>query len=242
METGTDAVLLTFPGTNCDGETARALQRVGFATRRVTAAELSPDALHGAGLVVLPGGFSYGDYVLAGRLAQLRIEAALGDSLQQFRDAGGYLLGICNGFQILCKLGLLQRASLVAHADGRFLCCWVALQNRAPAHPFLRGLPAQFALPLACAEGCLVAPEGAAQRYVDQGLAPLTYAQPVNGSEGNIAALTDATGRVFGMMPHPERFMERQQHPDPDWGDGQDAGWGTLFFEAVYDAVTSEAT
>ena len=105
MEKRPHALLLKFPGTNCDAETARALEMVGFSTAVVPITQIDRERLEGADLVVLSGGFSYGDYVMAGRLAQLVTEQKIGDALKQFRDEGGYLLGICNGFQILTKLG-----------------------------------------------------------------------------------------------------------------------------------------
>ena len=91
-------------------------------------------------MIVLRGGFSYGDYVMAGRLAQLELERRIGDALKRFRDNGGYLLGICNGFQILTKLGLLPEGSLINNTSGRFICQWVRLERRVDDNPFLRGL------------------------------------------------------------------------------------------------------
>src|SRR5215510_13291251 len=123
------ALLLKFPGTNCDAETARALQAAGFTTTIVPISLATPEHLQAAKLVVFSGGFSYGDYVMAGRIAQLVMERKLGHALQDFVAGGGYVLGICNGFQILTKLGLLPEGSLIDNSSGRFQCRWVTLKN-----------------------------------------------------------------------------------------------------------------
>jgi phosphoribosylformylglycinamidine synthase len=239
MEERPHALLLKFPGTNCDGETARALRAAGFTAEVVPVAVATPALLDRTRLVVLSGGFSYGDYVMAGRLAQLETELRLGDSLRGFLDGGGYLLGICNGFQILSKLGILPAGSLIDNAGGRFQCQWVTLENRAPESPFLRRVPATFELPIAHAEGRFVTADPAvAEGYLARGLAALTYRDDVNGSMAGIAGLQDETGRAFGLMPHPERFLFRRHHYDPDWHGG-DGDWGAGFgvFQSVYDAV-----
>ncbi len=237
MEKRPEALLLKFPGTNCDVETARALDTTGFRVRTIPFKGISEEAILQCRLLVLPGGFSYGDYIMAGRLAQLKLEQALGDALNRFRDQGGYILGICNGFQILVKLGLLPSGSLIAHADGRFRCQWVKLRNHRPDHPFLRALPEVVEFPIACAEGRFVAAPGDAEAYLDKGLVTLTYEDNVNGSSAAIAGLQDESGRVFGMMPHPERFLTRAHHVDPDWAGDPDRGWGYYFFRSMYEEL-----
>ena len=122
MEKRPRALLLKFPGTNCDAETSRALEAVGFETEVLPIARLQTDSLSGVSVVVLSGGCSYGDYVMSGRFASLITEQKVGDSLKQFRDDGGYLLGICNGFQILTQLGLLPEGSLVHNTSRRYQC------------------------------------------------------------------------------------------------------------------------
>jgi len=242
MEEGPGAVLLKYPGTNCDAETARALEAVGFSTRIVPVAALDEASLEGARAVVLPGGFSYGDYVMAGRFAKLVTEQRIGDTLGRFRDGGGYLLGICNGFQILTQLGLLPAGSLVENASGRFQCQWVTLENRSPESPFLRHLPEHFEFPVAHAEGRFVTrDEEEAAAYLEDGRAALLYAEDINGSFSRIAGLQDETGRVLGLMPHPERFLHRRDHYDPDWTDPEcaDHGHGYAFFRSLYESVIS---
>ncbi|MDA7650126.1 phosphoribosylformylglycinamidine synthase subunit PurQ, partial [Verrucomicrobiales bacterium] len=153
----------------------------------------------------------------------------------------GYLLGICNGFQILTKLGLLPEGSLINNVSGRFICRWVKLERRVDDNAFLRGLPENFELPIAHAEGRFVAPEGAAEKYIDEGLAALVYGEDVNGSTSRIAGLTDRSGRVLGLMPHPERFLWASHHYDRDWvGDGDGKGFGYQMFKSIYTTIAGE--
>ena len=241
MEERPNALLLKFPGTNCDGETARALEAAGFRAEVLPIARASEKALEATHLVVLSGGFSYGDYVMAGRLAQLEAERKLGDSLVGFRDRGGYLLGICNGFQILTKLGFLPRGSLINNTSGRFICRWAGLRKELSGNAFLKGLPESFELPVAHAEGRFVAPGEDAQEYLDKGLVALTYSSDINGSSCAIAGLADETGRVLGLMPHPERFLWASNHYDPDsQGDGSQWGWGYMMFKSIHDTIAAE--
>ena len=241
MEKRPHALLLKFPGTNCDAETSRALEEAGFSSKILPIACVDEGSLESAQLIVLSGGFSYGDYVMAGRLAQLELERRVGDALMRFRDGGGYLLGICNGFQILTKLGLLPEGSLINNVSGRFICRWVKLERRVDDNAFLRGLPENFELPIAHAEGRFVAPEGAAEKYIDEGLAALVYGEDVNGSTSRIAGLTDRSGRVLGLMPHPERFLWASHHYDRDWvGDGDGKGFGYQMFKSIYTTIAGE--
>ena len=232
------ALLLKFPGTNCDAETARALQTAGFSTTTVPISLATPEHLKDTSLVVLSGGFSYGDYVMAGRIAQLVTQRKLGHSLENFISGGGYVLGICNGFQILTKLGLLPQGSLIDNASGRFQCRWVKLKSLQRDNPFLADLPDEFELPIAHAEGRFVAPDGKAEEYLAKGLVTLQYADDVNGSTLQIAGLQDATGRVFGLMPHPERFLYKSHHYDPDWIGDREHGSGYHFFRSIWREIS----
>ncbi|QQL44127.1 phosphoribosylformylglycinamidine synthase I [Sulfuriroseicoccus oceanibius] len=238
MENRPHAILLKFPGTNCDEETARALETVGFSTETLPISRVTPDSLAGAKLVMLSGGFSYGDYVMAGRIAQLRTEAALGDALKSFVENGGYVLGVCNGFQILTKLSLLPEGSLIHNDNGRFICRWAGLAVQDKTAPVLSQLPDVFELPVAHAEGRFVAPEGKAAEYLEKGYAALTYTDDINGSSELIAGVRDESGRVFGLMPHPERFLYQRHHYDQDWNDAE-WGWGYYFFKGLHDAIVA---
>ena len=165
--------IITFPGSNCDYDCYKAINDVLGAEayyRWHRESELGEcDA------VILPGGFSYGDYVMSGRIASLVTEQKIGATLGEFRDNGGFILGICNGFQILTQLGLLPPGSLVENASGRFQCQWVRLKNLAPTSPYLAHLPEEFEFPIAHAEGRFVTREASgAADYVENGAAALT--------------------------------------------------------------------
>ncbi len=230
---------MKYPGTNCDAETARALRAVGFEAEVVPVSRVTPGQLAGVGLVVIPGGFSYGDYVMAGRLAALETRHRLGDAMKEYVSGGGFVLGICNGFQVLSQLGLLPKGSLIGNASGRFQCRWVRLQNYAPASPYLKDLPDEFELPVANAEGRFVAPEGLAEDYFKTGSVALTYGEDVNGSEQRIAGVHSHGGRVLGLMPHPERFLYRRHHYDPDWEGDAEWGWGYYLFKSAFESVVA---
>lgn len=232
------ALLIKFPGTNCDVETSRALEEAGFTTAVLPVSQLDATTLQGVNLVVFSGGFSYGDYVMSGRIAKLVTNHKLGDELKQFVAAGGYVLGICNGFQILTQLELLPKGSLIHNTSGRFICRWVPLKKNSSTSPYLKLLPENFELPVAHAEGRFVSEQGDAEKYVNDGHGALLYGTNFNGSSAAIAGLQDDTGRVFGLMPHPERFVGRDTHYDPDWS-GAEKGWGYYLFKGVADALAA---
>jgi len=187
--------------------------------------------------VVLSGGFSYGDYVRAGRFARLVLQRRLDGALEDFVRDGGFVLGICNGFQILLELGMLPAGSLIQNESRRFVCRWVTLSVNASNPHYLRTLPDRFELPVAHMEGRFVAEPGQSESYVEEGRAPLLYDDNPNGSQADIAALHDETGRVFGLMPHPERYLYREDHYDVHRSREDDRGWGYAFFRSLHDAV-----
>jgi len=193
-----------------------------------------PERLQRAELVVFPGGFSYGDDVAAGRILAKRIEHHLGEEMARFKDAGKLILGICNGFQVLVNLGLLpglpgrpdeRLAALLPNDCGNFRDQWVNLT--VDAHSpciFTRGLES-LELPIRHGEGKFTATADTIQRLADSGQAVVRYALPdgrpaegrfpdnPNGSLHDIAGICDPTGRVFGLMPHPEAYVHRTHHP-----------------------------
>jgi len=227
------ALVLRAPGTNCDRETAHAFERAGGIARRVHVRALAerPAAADDCQILCLPGGFSYGDDIASGRILALELRTRLGDVLRRFRDRGGLVLGICNGFQVLLQTGLLledagggRQATLAHNACGRFVDRWVRLENRGGPCVFLQGLES-LELPVAHAEGRFVVRSPAERSALEAaGQLPLRYAagSNPNGAEADVAGACDATGRVFGLMPHPERFVVATQHPawhgrlDPD--------------------------
>lgn len=229
-------LVLRSPGANCDEETAHAWRLAGAEAERVHVNRLieSPGLLDGYQALCLPGGFSYGDDIAAGRVLGNQLRLALADELKRFRDAGKLVLGVCNGFQVLVNTGLLDlddetgpTASLTWNNHGRYEARWVRLAADPGQCVFLRGLE-RIELPIAHAEGRIAArDEAALANLAQRGQIVLRYqadlptaddrvlpfpANP-NGSVANAAGLTDATGRVLGLMPHPERFLFATQHP-----------------------------
>jgi phosphoribosylformylglycinamidine synthase len=231
------ALLLRGPGTNCDRETALACELAGATPELVHVEALLAGAtrLDDYGLLVLPGGFSYGDHLGAGTLLAHRL-GRLGDELRRFVASGRPLLGICNGFQALLKLGLLGGGTLAPNASGRFECRWVWLANQArPDHVFLRGVE-RLALPVAHGEGRFVPASAAelerlaAERrialvYADAQGGTASYPANPNGSAGGVAGLTNAGGNVLGLMPHPERNVQPGDAPA-----GRPVGAGLAIF------------
>ena len=233
------ALVLRAPGTNCDHETAHAFERAGAIARRVHVRALAekPTLLDDVQILCIPGGFSYGDDIASGRIFALELAMRLGDALRRFRDRGGLVLGICNGFQVLLQTGLLladaedrPRAALAHNRSGRFIDRWVRLEVRGHKCPFLHGFDAPFELPIAHGEGRFVATtpadlaafENAAQLVLRYAADPAGSSTNPNGAEADVAGACDATGRVFGLMPHPERFVDATQHPA--WSGRLDAG------------------
>ncbi len=172
--------------------------------------------LHGVDCVVLPGGFSYGDYLRCGAMA--KFSAVMG-SVREFAAAGGLVLGICNGFQILCEAGLLPGA-LIRNRSLLFVCDTIRVRVETTACPFTSTCtPGEIlSLPVKHGEGCYVADAGTLRvleeqecvvvRYVDGAGRPTTEANP-NGAAHNIAGISNAARNVFGLMPHPEHAVER---------------------------------
>lgn len=226
------ALILRAPGANCDGETQFAFERAGAAAERVHVNRLreDPSLLHRYQILVVPGGFTYGDDVAAGKILANQLAHFLAEELRRFRDAEKLILGVCNGFQVLLKAGLLlppdddgPLATLAANAHGRFEDRWIYLQPEPGRCPFLTGCE-RLHLPIAHGEGNFVCREpwileGLQQsgqvvlRYVDADGKPGSFPVNPNGSQGDVAGLCDASGRVLGLMPHPERHVLPTQHP-----------------------------
>ncbi|MFN8526549.1 MAG: phosphoribosylformylglycinamidine synthase I [Chloroflexota bacterium] len=216
------ALVVRAPGTNCDRETALALERAGAHADRVHVEALlgAPRQIQRYSMLILPGGFSYGDHLGAGSLFAHRL-AELRSELVTFADSGRPILGICNGFQALLKLGLLSGGALVQNASGRFECRWVWVRNSTSVdHPFLGGSDL-LAMPVAHGEGRFVADpdlDTTADRrvalvYCNADGRPTEYPGNPNGSDGGVAGLTSPSGHIFGLMPHPERAHQAAQIP-----------------------------
>jgi phosphoribosylformylglycinamidine synthase len=229
------ALILRAPGTNCDGEAAFAFEQAGAMSELVHVNQLreNPRPLRRSQILVLPGGFSYGDDVAAGKILATQLEHFLSDAVREFRDAGKLILGICNGFQTLLKAGLIvpadedgPLATLAHNAHGRFEDRWVHLAVTPNQCPFLKGMSRMY-IPVAHGEGNFVCRKewilkGLGQagqivlRYTDANGRPTGYPHNPNGSQDDVAGLCDATGQVLGLMPHPERHVLPTQHPR--WG------------------------
>jgi phosphoribosylformylglycinamidine synthase len=230
------ALVLRAAGTNCDAETQYALEQAGFEARRIHVFRLMerPGLLGEFQFLVIPGGFSYGDDVAAGKILANQMLHRLSEPLNEFLASGKLVLGICNGFQVMTKSGLLpwgrvdaaragRDVTLAWNDSGRFEDRWVHLRCDSDRCVFL---PAGeiISLPIAHGEGKFVTRgrdvldklKGAAQvalRYVDAGGASAGYPVNPNGSEDDIAGICDPSGRALGLMPHPERFVRTTQHP-----------------------------
>lgn len=258
------ALVLRSAGTNCDGETVRALEQAGAHTTLLHLNELArdPARLFDQHILALAGGFSYGDYVSAGRVFGLEIRAHLEEPLRRFVEAGGFVVGICNGFQILVELGLFQAGleprsiALTDNASNRFECRWVTLRSEACAAPYL--VPGErMPVPVAHGEGRFVVRDRdvlaelfargqVALTYVDPGVPdspagpearPVPYPLNPNGSIANIAGICDPTGRVLGLMPHPERNLAPWNHPHWTRLGPRSEGEGLSFYRRMVEAA-----
>lgn len=252
IEGASDVGVLVFAGygLNCEAETAAGFEMLGArpTTRHFSDVIDDPTALDGVRIVVFGGGFSFGDHIASGRVFANRVRARLGDRLARFVDGGGLVLGICNGFQTIAKLGLVpglgrrdgdplcsQQATVVHNDRLGYRNQWVRLRIE-PDSPcvFTRGASgALLEVPSRHGEGkVLLDPAFEAEvlagnlvpvRYADaQGQATEQWPDNPNGSPGGIAGLCDPTGRIFGLMPHPEAYLYPENHPD--WIAQRDAG------------------
>lgn len=259
--------MLRAPGTNCDLETAFAFETSGGVADRVHLMRLfeSPGLLKDYQVLCIPGGFSYGDDLGAGVIFSRQLSGTLESALGEFMQRDTLILGICNGFQVLLKAGILpngttawppdpiQPATLTWNDNGKYTAIWVKLKVAAPQNVFLKGL-AELELPIAHAEGKLVprdsslinhwqsqsqialryaAPKSNGQHGSENDLLPYPY-NP-NGSVANIAGLSDPTGRVLGLMPHPERFLHNTQHPEWTRRQMDPIGTGQKLFQNAVD-------
>lgn len=196
--------VVIFPGSNCDRDVRWATEGcLGLPTRFLWHEERD---LSGLDAVVLPGGFSYGDYLRCGAIARF---APVLQSLVDFAAGGGRVLGICNGFQVLTELGLLPGA-LTRNRNLHFICEDAALQVASSRTPWLSDQVAggQITLPIAHGEGRYQCSDETLKQLQDDDAIALRYVANPNGSVDNIAGITSARGNVLGLMPHPERACD----------------------------------
>ena len=257
-------LVLRAPGTNCDEETAHAFSLAGGTPERWHVNRLLEESQRVADfqILCLPGGFSYGDDIAAGRILGSQIQHHLADVLEEFRAAGKLILGICNGFQILLKTNLLAAAdnqgpttTLTLNDSGRFEARWVQLGIEPGNCVFLNGIR-EMELPVAHGEGKIVVRDEmtfanmqANGQFVARYALPtatdsqnagspalnphpqVSYPHNPNGATGDVAGICDPTGRVFGLMPHPERFVAWTQHPRWTRERAREVGDGLRIFQ-----------
>lgn len=235
------ALVIRAPGTNCDGEMCRAFAIAGAGVSLVHLDEViaAPEIIDGHELFGFPGGFSYGDDVASGRIFAMKAREALYPHLRHAVERGGLIIGACNGFQVLVQMGLLpgpgageewpaeaapvQVASLTDNQDARFCDRWVGVKYEpSSVCVWTRGLAealppdaalAASQLPVAHGEGRFVTSAAVLAGLERAGQVALRYTDNYNGSMGSVAGICDASGRVFGLMPHPERFLDWTRHP-----------------------------
>jgi len=255
-----NVLILRAPGTNCDRETAYAFESAGAKTELMHINRLleQPELFGRFQILCIPGGFSYGDDVAAGRILANQIQHHLSEPMARFKDEGKLILGICNGFQVLIKSSVLldpdpqrgAQATLTWNDSGRYEDRWVQVGVEGSRCVFLRGIEAMY-LPIAHAEGKFVTRDDEVLASLkSQGQLVLRYrALPgtevegngqvpfpdnPNGSMANVAGVCDESGRVLGLMPHPERHIDHTHHPRWTRGQGQQPGDGMqLFLNAV---------
>jgi phosphoribosylformylglycinamidine synthase I len=248
-------LVLRAPGTNCDMEAAFAFEQAEADVSMVHIGELirREKRLGDYRIMVLPGGFTYGDDLGSGKVIANEIGVKLGDDVKLFVENGGLIIGICNGFQILVKSGLLpdpaalnkrQKATLTNNDSGKFECRWVNLKVNLKSNCiFTKGI-AKMYLPVAHGEGKFVADKetlaaiDVAVYYADEDDKPtMEYPYNPNGSLSCIAGICDSTGRIFGLMPHPERYITGSQHPRWTGENVREEGDGFRIFKNAVDWV-----
>ena len=222
-------LVLRGPGTNCDGETVFAFEQAGATAERVHINQLvrGEYRLSDFHIMVIPGGFLYGDDIAAGKVLANELKVKLGEDVRRFIDDGRLILGICNGFQVLMKAGILPRLgpgqspplTLTNNDSGKFECRWVHLSvNQHSPCVFTKGMERMY-VPVAHGEGKVIGDLAAicdnniVVYYTDEKGKKADYPWNPNGSLKNIAGICDDSGRVFGLMPHPERHVRGTQHP-----------------------------
>jgi phosphoribosylformylglycinamidine synthase len=247
-------LVLRTAGTNCDQEMCWAFEMAGAKAQTVHVNRLidKPDVLADYQILALPGGFSYGDDIAAGKILANQLIHHFNDQVRQFIDADKLVLGVCNGFQVLVKAGILPgvnhngtklHTTITYNDSGKFEDRWVYLEPGTDKCVFVD--PGQrIYLPVAHGEGkvCFAREELLEQvkedgqiafRYVDKDGKFGDYPVNPNGSTDHIAGLCDPTGRVLGLMPHPERFVHRTHHPRWTREDVQQADGLNIFTNAV---------
>ncbi len=254
-------LILRTAGTNCDIETEVAFQLAGAHTNLVHIQNIISGKadLSEYQILAIPGGFSYGDDIAAGILLAVEMKHKLKDALNQFVADKKLIIGICNGFQVLVRTGLLpgvelkaqnvkkestQRTTLAMNTSAKFECRWVELETQQSPCVFTKDIKQHLYLPVAHAEGRFTAPPDVLRQLESNNQVALrykngsqltsdktTYPNNPNGSDADIAGICDVTGRIFGLMPHPERFLTKWNHPRWTREELSDEGDGLVIFK-----------
>lgn len=234
------SLVIRGPGTNCDMETEYAFRLSGSEVRSVYIDTLleNRQKLENFQIIALPGGFTYGDDLGAGKVMAVRLKK-IKDALIEFVERGNLIIGICNGFQILVKMGLLPgipdvKATLAVIPGGTFRDQWLELEVLSEVCVFTRGIK-RLRVPMANAEGRFITgDEEDISKLREKECIALKYiSEDPTGSPEKIAGITDLTGRILGLMPHPERNLF--VHSPPDWQDGKVGGDGIKIFKNAVD-------
>ena len=225
-----NAAVITFPGSNCDRDMAVALETVtGKAPMRVWHGDADLPA--NLDFIALPGGFSYGDYLRAGAMAA---KSPIMSAVNKAAERGVPVLGVCNGFQVLCESELLPGV-LMRNANQRFVCRTVGLEIANTSSPFTNGFTKGevIRVPVAHHDGNYFADDATLDALEAEDRVAFRYTEPCNGSQRDIAGVLSSNGRVLGMMPHPERAMENAAHPGLGGADGR------RVFESVVESLVA---
>ncbi|MEM6407414.1 MAG: phosphoribosylformylglycinamidine synthase subunit PurQ [Pseudomonadota bacterium] len=201
------AAVITFPGSNCDRDLAEGFRKAGADVTMVWHKETKLPA--GIDVVGIPGGFSFGDYLRCGAIAA---RSPICQAVVKFAEDGGYVIGICNGFQVLCETGLLPGV-LMRNATLKFVCRQQKLKVETTQSAFTRGYEEVFeiTIPIAHHDGNFSADDALVARLRGEGRVAFSYVDNPNGSAGDIAGILSENRRVLGMMPHPERAVDDVQ-------------------------------
>ncbi len=199
------AAVITFPGSNCDRDLAVAFERTGFQVARVWHKETALPA--GTDVVGLPGGFSFGDYLRCGAIAA---QSPIAAAVKTHADRGGFVLGVCNGFQVLTEMRLLPGA-LMRNAGLKFVCRVVGLRVASTDSAFTcaYGRGQEIQVPIAHHDGNYTIDPDGLKALQDQDRIAFSYVENPNGAMADIAGILSANRRVLGLMPHPERAVDR---------------------------------
>ena len=246
------ALVLRSPGANCDGEAVFALEKAGAKVDLVHINQLSRKEyrLEDYAILLIPGGFTYGDDISGGKVLANELRLKLGEDIERFVVDGKLIIGICNGFQIMIKAGILPKLgkgelpklTLTHNDSGKFECRWVHLGvNTNSPCIYTKGIETLY-VPVAHGEGKLIGEPSAISDdlavlyYTDaNGDREAGYPYNPNGSLQNIAGICDATGRIFALMPHPERHILGTQHPQWTRLGARDHGEGFVIFRNAVD-------